>query len=75
MEPPEELNTSQSFIMPNDWPVQSKLLKDKFMELTDADLAFIEGEEEALLARIGERLHMQREEVINIIKKGILFES
>lgn len=53
-----------------DWKKQADQLKEKFPQLTDADLKFETGRETDLLKRIEARLHKKREEVINIIKKG-----
>lgn len=53
-----------------DWKRQADQLKEKFPQLTDADLKFETGRESDLLKRIETRLHKKREEVINIIKKG-----
>lgn len=53
-----------------DWKRQADKLKEKFPQLTDADLKFEIGRESDLLKRIETRLHKKREEVINIIKKG-----
>lgn len=53
-----------------DWKRQADMLKEKFPQLTDADLKFETGRETDLLKRIETRLHKKREEVINIIKKG-----
>lgn len=63
-------NGNQTFTVKGDWTEQSKLLKEKFPSLTDADLKFEEGKENDLLARVESRLNKKREEVINIIKKG-----
>lgn len=53
-----------------DWAAQSKQLKEKFTQLTDADLKYEPGKENELLSRVETRLNKKREEVINIIKKG-----
>lgn len=53
-----------------DWKKQADQLKEKFPQLTEADLKFETGRESDLLNRIETRLHKKREEVINIIKKG-----
>ncbi len=53
-----------------DWKRQADKLKDKFPQLTDADLKFESGREDDLLKRVETRLHKNREEIINIIKKG-----
>lgn len=63
-------NTNQVFKITGNWNEQSKQLKEKFPQLTDADLKFEEGKEEELLKRIETRLNKKREEVINIIRKG-----
>lgn len=60
---------SKTFIIKGDWTVQSKRLKEKFKQLTDADLKFDKGEEEELLMRIEKRLNKKRDEVILLIKK------
>jgi hypothetical protein len=59
-----------TFKITGDWAIQSELLKDKFPQLTDADLKFSEGEEMALLERVETKLNKKRGEVINIIRKG-----
>jgi len=65
-----EVKNVEPFKMTGNWVIQSKLLKEKFEQLTDSDLEWTEGGEEGLLSRIQARLHKKREEVINIIKKG-----
>ncbi|XZF14625.1 hypothetical protein ACTHGU_00665 [Chitinophagaceae bacterium MMS25-I14] len=62
--------TNEDFKMTGDWSQQSKLLKEKFNQLTDADLKFETGKENELITRIETRLNKKRDEVINIIKKG-----
>lgn len=60
----------ESFKITGNWETQSKELKSKFSQLTDADLKFETGKENDLLKRVETRLNKKREEVINIIKKG-----
>ena len=62
--------TSEPFTMTGNWDNQVRILKDKFPQLTDADLKFETGKENELLKRIETRLNKKREEVINIIRKG-----
>lgn len=62
--------TADSFKITGNWSTQSKELKSKFTQLTDADLKFETGKENDLLKRVETRLNKNREEVINIIKKG-----
>jgi uncharacterized protein YjbJ (UPF0337 family) len=59
---------SGAFKMTGNWDEQSKQLKSKFTQLTDDDLKFETGKENDLLKRVENRLHKNREEVINIIK-------
>lgn len=60
---------SETFKITGNWDVQSKQLKEKFSQLTDADLKFETGKENDLLTRVENRLNKKREEVVNIIKK------
>lgn len=52
------------------WSDQSKNLKEKYSDLTDADLKFESGKEEELITRLEKRLAKKREDVIAIIKKA-----
>ena len=63
-------NNETPFRITGDWNVQSKQLKEKFPQLTDADLNYETGKEHELLGRVENRLNKKREEVINIIKKS-----
>ena len=60
---------TEAFKISGDWANQAKQLKDKFAQLTDADLKFETGKEDDLLKRVEARLNKKREEVINIIRK------
>ena len=59
-----------SFKVVGNWDKQSKILKEEFSELTDADLKFETGKEFELLTRIEARLNKKRDAVIKILKKG-----
>jgi len=59
-----------SFKIVGNWDKQSKILKEEFSELTDADLKFETGKEFELLTRIEARLNKKRDAVIKILKKG-----
>lgn len=72
---PTQSNGGETFKVTGDWNTQSKQLKEKFSQLTDADLRFETGHENDLLSRIETRLNKKREEVINIIKKGQIAAS
>ncbi len=60
----------EPFKMSGNWDNQARILKEKFPQLTDADLKFETGKENDLLQRIETRVNKKREEVINIIRKG-----
>lgn len=60
---------AEAFKITGNWADQSKELKTKFTQLTDADLKFEAGKENEMLKRVETRLNKNREEVINIIKK------
>lgn len=67
------MNTLQKnttdFKIKGNWAEQSKLLKEKFPKLTDADLKYVADKESELLTRIGKRLNKNQVDVINIINK------
>ncbi len=62
--------SNEAFKITGNWNEQSKVLKEKFSQLTDSDLKFETGKEKELLERLGTKLNKKPEEVINIIKKG-----
>jgi uncharacterized protein YjbJ (UPF0337 family) len=66
----EKQKDIEPFKMTGNWSNQVLILQDKFAQLTDEDLHYEEGKEEELLDRIEARIHKEREEVINILKKG-----
>lgn len=63
------IRKNEDFKIVGDWTSQSKLLKEKYPALVDADLKFEKGKEDELLNRVQTRLNKKREEVINILKK------
>lgn len=64
-------NTETPFTITGNWAKQSKALMEKFEQLTEADLMFVAGKENDLITRLEKRLNKKREEVVNIIKKGM----
>ena len=60
---------SEIIAITENWGEHSKLLKEKFSNLTDNDLKFERGKENELLSKLGFRLNKRRQEVIDIIKK------
>jgi len=65
-----EVKSKEDFKVSGIWADQAKQLKEKFAQLTDADLKFETGKENELISRMEAKLHKNREEVINILKKG-----
>ncbi|MGB6092912.1 MAG: hypothetical protein WBF83_04035 [Moheibacter sp.] len=61
--------SSDAFRITGNWNEQSKVLKEKFPQLTDSDLKFEKGKENELLNRVESRLNKGREEVTRIIMK------
>lgn len=59
----------ETFKITGDWSKQANELKEKYSQLTDADLKFEAGKENELLGRVETKLNKKREEVINIINK------
>jgi hypothetical protein len=67
---PIQGKSTEAFKITGNWEAQSKQLQEKFSQLTDSDLKFEVGKENELLHRVENRLNKNRDEVINIIKKG-----
>lgn len=61
--------TNNNFKIIGDPTINSRLLKNKFSQLTDFDLRFDEGKDIDFLDRVGNRLRKNREEVMDIIKE------
>jgi len=59
-----------TFKITGDWNVQSEILKEKYPQLTAADLKYDQGQEVSLLECIEKKLNKGRLEVINILRKG-----
>lgn len=55
-----------------DWDRLKIKLQRKYNHLSDADLAFEAGQEEALITRLQERLRRKRDYVVFTLKKGLL---
>ncbi len=51
------------------WNQVAGKLKQKYANLTDDDLLFVEGKEEELLGRLQKRLGKTKEEIRNVIDK------
>jgi len=62
--------TNEPFVIPRNWETQAKQLKVTYEHLTDADVKHEPGRENELIASIGSRLHLNRQEVIAIIEQG-----
>jgi len=70
-----QIKTPETFKITGNWDAQSKLLKERFSQLTDADLKFETGKENDLLTRVQAKLNKKREEVISIIDKSLTTEK
>jgi uncharacterized protein YjbJ (UPF0337 family) len=68
----ETFKAAESFKITGNWETQSKELKTKFIQLTDADLKIEAGKEEEMLGRLQTRLSKNRDEVIDLINKNQL---
>ena len=55
-----------------DWERLKLKVKRKYNHLTDADLAYEAGQEEALITRLMERIKRNREYVVFTLKKGLV---
>ncbi|GAB2793527.1 hypothetical protein GCM10027275_43080 [Rhabdobacter roseus] len=64
------IKSEEDFKITGNWDTQARVLQEKFLQLTDADVQFETGKENELLTRVETRLNKKREEVINIIRKG-----
>ena len=64
------MKQEEKFGITENWEAQSKELKLKYSDLTDADLKLEKGKEDELITRLEKRLAKKREDVIAIIKKG-----
>lgn len=51
------------------WNIAKGKLKQKFAQLTDDDLAYVEGKEEELMGRIQKRTGQTREQVEGALKE------
>jgi uncharacterized protein YjbJ (UPF0337 family) len=52
-----------------DWEVQKGKLKQKFAQLTDNDLLFVEGKKEEMLGKLQITLGKSKEELQKLIEK------
>ena len=69
MEKSKDQTKRAAFKMTGNWKDQAKQLKTKYNELTDEDLTFEPGNENDLFKKIETKLHKNRNEVENIIRK------
>lgn len=51
------------------WENQSKELKEKYTQLTDADLLIEAGKEHEMVKKLETRLNLKQEEVIQLIRE------
>ncbi len=60
------MNTTE---LKGDWEVQKGKLKQKFAELTDNDLLFVEGKKDEMLGKLQITLGKSKEELQKLIEK------
>ncbi len=60
------MNTTE---LKGDWEVQKGKLKQKFAQLTDNDLLFVEGKKDEMLGKLQITLGKSKEELQMIIEK------
>jgi uncharacterized protein YjbJ (UPF0337 family) len=60
------MNTTE---LKGDWEVQKGKLKQKFAQLTDDDLLFIEGKKDEMLGKLQVTLGKSKEELQKLIEK------
>jgi uncharacterized protein YjbJ (UPF0337 family) len=58
-----------TLVIKGDWNIAKGKLKQKWADLTDDDLQYLEGEQEELLGRIQKRTGETREAIENAIQK------
>lgn len=60
------MNTTE---LKGDWEVQKGKLKQKFAQLTDNDLLFVEGKKDEMLGKLQVTLGKSKEELQKLIEK------
>jgi uncharacterized protein YjbJ (UPF0337 family) len=60
------MNTTE---LKGDWEVQKGKLKQRFAELTDNDLMFIDGKKDEMLGKLQIKLGKTKEELLKILEK------
>lgn len=63
-------NGLESLTLAGDWNAQSKELKTRYSQLTDADLNLEPGKENELISRVQSRLKKNRSEVVQLLRSG-----
>ena len=58
-----------------DWNITKGRLKQKYAQLTDSDLTFVQGKEDELLGRLQKRLGIGRDEVERALREADRRES
>lgn len=63
------MNHMNTLTVKGNWNELIVKLKQKFADLTDDDLLFVEGKEEELLGRLQKKLGKTKEEVRDMLEK------
>lgn len=61
------MTTSPFKITANDWGAKKTKLKNKFSQLSDTDLSFVEGQEKELAARLQSKLGKSEADVQKLL--------
>ena len=63
-------HTSTKLKIKGDWNIAKGKLKQKYAQLTDDDLVYVEGKEDELLGRIQKRTGEKRENIERYLSEG-----
>ena len=59
-----------STILQGDWNIIKGKLKQRYAELTEDDLTYVEGAEDELFGRLQRKLGKTKEEILDSVKKA-----
>ena len=64
---------NEAFTVTENWTDQSEQLKEEFLQLTDIDLKLETNKQDEMLDRIAFKLNKNRDEVMDIIDRGLMW--
>jgi hypothetical protein len=65
-----QTKSAEKFRITGDWTILSKVLKERYSQLTDRDLILESGREDELFHRLERRLFRNRDAVLEIVKNA-----